>query len=825
MEQKMHTSKISKEAFKDAFMKHLVMSLAKRPDKATDTDRYQALALTVRDLMVERWIATQIVYEEKVPRCVCYLSLEYLMGRILGNTMINLEIYDTARDAMKELGFDIEKIEDMEVDAGLGNGGLGRLAACYLDSMASLGYPALGYGIRYDYGIFRQKIEDGYQVEEPDSWLRQGNPWEIRRSDRAKTVHFFGSTEKAANSSKKYKREWVNTQSVQAMPYDTPIPGYKTNNVNTLRLWTARSLHEFNLTSFNDGDYINANIESTLSENITKILYPNDNNYLGKELRLKQQYFLVSATLQDIMARFKLSGGDIRKFDERIAIQLNDTHPSIAIPELMRLLVDVEDIAWEEAWGIVVRTFSYTNHTLMSEALEKWPISMMGKLLPRHVEIIYEINDRFLRRIANKYPGDLNRLNRMSIIEEGDHKTARMAYMAVVGSGKVNGVAALHTELLKTGLFKDFYEYYPYKFINVTNGITPRRWLLKSNPELSALITQKIGEAWPKDLSELKKIEDFAEDKHFQDKFDAIKRNNKVLLAKYILETHNVEVNPDSMFDVQVKRLHEYKRQLLNIMHIVALYLELKKNPDVMPVPKTFIFGAKAAPGYLTAKMIIKFINSVADVINNDEDIDGKMKVVFLANYGVSLAEKIIPAADLSEQISLAGTEASGTGNMKFALNGALTIGTMDGANIEIHDAVGAENIFIFGLKVEEVKNLRQRGYNAGEYLEKSPCLKKAVELVKCGFFSPDDPGIFKSLIENLGCDPFMIVADFNSYYSAQKEIMNLFKDKKTWIKKAIINVANMGYFSSDRSIHEYASKIWNLKPLLVKNGKVEIED
>ncbi len=809
---------ISKKDLKDLFIRHLVRSLAKRPDRATNLDRYQALALAVRDLMVERWIQTQVVYEDVVPRCICYISLEYMMGRALGNTMINLGIYKTAEEMVKDLGFDIGEFEDMEIDAGLGNGGLGRLAACYLDSMATMDLPALGYGIRYDYGIFRQRIEEGYQIEEPDSWLRQGNPWEVRRPDRARIVQFYGRTVKG-RSGRKFQKDWVDTQKVQAMPFDTPIPGYGTNNVNTLRLWTARSLYEINLSSFNSGDYVNANLDATLTENITKILYPNDNNYEGKELRLKQQYFLVSATLQDIIHRFKMGGGKISKFDEKIAIQLNDTHPALAIPELMRLLVDEEGLEWDEAWQICVKTFAYTNHTLMSEALEKWPIPMMQKLLPRHVEIIYDINEQFLRRIANKYPGDLERLGRMSIIEEGDGKQARMAYLAVVGSGRINGVAELHTELLKKGLFKDFYDYYPYKFVNVTNGITPRRWLLQANPELAALVTSQIGGGWIKNLDELKKIQALCDDEAFQRKADKIKLENKARLAAYVKESLGVKLDPASIFDVQVKRLHEYKRQLLNILHIIALYMDLKQGQSSSKVPpRTFIFGAKAAPGYYMAKMIIKLINSVADVINSDEDIDNRLKVVFIPNYGVSLAEKIIPAADVSEQISLAGTEASGTGNMKFALNGALTIGTMDGANIEICDAVGEDNIFIFGMRVDEVNALRARGYRPDDFLDKIPALKRAIELIKCGFFAPDTPALFNPIIESMKTDYYMCCADFESYCLRQKDVEKTFVDRKAWMRKSIINIANMGRFSSDRAIGEYASKIWKLKPLPV-NG------
>jgi starch phosphorylase len=807
--------KITRESIIDSFMHHLTRSLAKHPDVASNHDRYFALALTIRDLLVDKWIETRREFDKRSPKCVCYLSLEYLMGRALGNAMINLEVYDIAKEAMGELGFDIEKIEEEELDAGLGNGGLGRLAACFLDSMATLQYPAFGYGIRYNYGIFKQIIQDGSQMEEPDHWLRQGNAWEIRRPERMRRIKFYGHTEKARGN--KYRKDWVDTQDVLAMPYDMPIPGYNTAHVNNLRLWSARSLYGFNLSSFNSGDYINANLEATLTENITKVLYPNDNNYGGKELRLKQQYFLVSATLQDIVYRFKGLGGDIRNLHEKVAIQLNDTHPAMAIPELMRILVDDEDVEWEEAWGICVNTFAYTNHTLMSEALEKWPVPMLEKLLPRHLEIIYELNDRFLRRIANKYPGDVGRLNRMSFIEENHEKQVRMAYMAVAGSNRVNGVAALHTELLKHGLFKDFYEYYPYKFVNKTNGITPRRWMLKANPNLSHLIEGKIGESWITNIDNLKKLEKHVDDKGFVREIAAVKRRNKENLAKYIREHNGIDVNLDSVFDVHVKRFHEYKRQLLKILHAVVMYLEIKDNPKGDFVPRTVIFGGKSAPGYFMAKNIIKFINCVAHVVNNDEDVDDNLKIVFLANYGVSLAEKIMPAADLSEQISLAGTEASGTGNMKFALNGALTIGTLDGANIEIKDAVGDDNIFIFGMKVDEVEALRRRGYNPEEFLKNQPRLRQALELIRCGFFSTKEPHLFDHLLDNLRLDYYMSIADFESYSSKQDEAGRIYRDQNAWHRKALMNIANMGRFSSDRTIREYAGEIWNIKPMLLE--------
>ena len=802
-----------KEKLKKSYLEHLTISLAKRQDKATMLDRYQALALSIRDLMVRKWIDTQVSYEEQHPKTVCYLSLEYLIGRTMGNAMINLEVFEVAKEAMAELGFEIEDIRDEEVDAGLGNGGLGRLAACYLDSMATLDLPAYGYGIRYDYGIFKQIIdENGCQVEDPDNWLQHGNIWEIQRPEKSRTVHFYGHTEADRTSTRAYKRILLDTQDVMAIPYDTPIPGYKTNNVNTLRLWSAHSMYGFNLKQFNKGDYLNANLDALLTENITKVLYPNDNNYEGKELRLKQQYFLVSATIQDILDRYLARGNKIEKLYEKVTMQLNDTHPALAVPELMRILIDEHELTWDNAWGICTKAFNYTNHTLMSEALERWPVPLLKTLLPRIMEIIYEINSRFMKDVIKRYPGDLDRMGRMSLIEEVGEKKVRMAYLAVIGSAHVNGVAALHTELLKNGMFRDFYEYTPDKFINVTNGITPRRWLRKSNPELSALITERIGDGWVKDLDQLKKIEKFAKDADFQNAFQKIKMHNKEQMALYIEEYNNVVVDPASIFDVQIKRLHEYKRQLLNILNAISLYLDIKDNPTGKFTPRTIIFGAKAAPGYFMAKLIIQLINSVAKAINADKDTDGKLKIVFLANYRVSLAEKIIPAADLSEQISLAGTEASGTGNMKFALNGALTIGTLDGANVEIHDVVGRENIFIFGMQVDEVKELRSKGYCPQEFIERSPKLKRVLELIRSGFFSPGHPERFKPILESFIYDTYMVAADFNAYAAAQQEVSEIYLNKALWAERAIINVANMGMFSSDRSIRDYAEKIWHVK-------------
>ena len=805
-----------KKQIKERYLQHLTHSLAVREEKATDYDRYKAMALSIRDLMVDKWLETKDSHEKKNPKFVYYISLEYLIGRTMGNALINLDIYDAAKDAAKELGFDLEDVREQEVDAGLGNGGLGRLAAFFLDSMATLDLPAVGYGIRYDYGIFKQVFKNGYQTEEPDNWLRLGNPWEICRPESSVIVRFYGRTENCHHSKNPHKRAWVDTQDIQALPYDTPIPGYKTNNVNTLRLWSAKSAAGFNLDKFNQGDYVNASINDSLIENISKVLYPNDNNYEGKELRLKQQYFLVSSTLQDIIRDYKARGNKMKDFHTKSAIQLNDTHPALAIPELMRLLIDEEDMDWDTAWNICRKSCGYTNHTLMVEALEKWSVGLFGHLLPRHLEIVYEINHNFMRVVANRHPGDSERMRRMSIIDEDGEKYIRMAYLSIVGTTHINGVAGLHTKLLEEGLFADFYEYFPENFVNVTNGITPRRWLKKSNPALSALITKKIGDKWVKNLEEIKKFEKFSTTKTVIKEFRKIKQANKQILADYILENNGVKVNLNSIFDVQVKRLHEYKRQLLNIMHAISLYLDIKDDPKAEFTPRTIMFGAKAAPGYHAAKQIIKLINNVASVINNDPVVGDKLKVVFLENYRISLAEKIIPATDLSEQISLAGTEASGTGNMKFALNGALTIGTMDGANVEIHDCVGADNIFIFGMDVKEVQELQARGYNSHE--AGSERYKRVLDHIRTNFFSIEEEGVFESVLGSLDYDNYMLAADFDSYYDKQQEVSDMYRNRPDeWTTKTIINMANMGWFSSDRTIGEYAKKIWGVKGVPVK--------
>jgi len=807
------------EQIKESFLRHRHYSLAKDEYTATDYDNFLSLAYTVRDMLFDRWIKTQQTYYNKDVKRVYYLSLEFLMGRTLGNALVNLGIEKEAEVAMKELGLDIAELREEEKDAGLGNGGLGRLAACFLDSMATLGMAGYGYGIRYDYGIFNQKFVNGYQVEEPDDWLKLGYPWEIERCEFQLRVRFYGNVRVVKDEKGNEKYLWENTQDVLAIPFDVPVPGYKNDVVNTLRLWTSRATNEFDFHDFNAGNYIDAVEEKNLSENISKVLYPNDNSVAGKILRLKQQYLFVAASLWDIIRRYKKHHKDFKDFPKKVAIQLNDTHPAIAVAELMRLLVDEENLPWDEAWSITQQVFGYTNHTLMPEALEKWPVAMMEELLPRHMQIIYKINADFLAEVSRRFPGDVDRLRRMSLIDESGERYVRMAWLATVGSHSINGVAALHTELLKKELFHDFYEMFPERFNNKTNGITPRRWLLKSNPALSALITEKIGDEWTVDLFKLRGLEKYADDKAFQKEWQAIKLENKKRLAKIIAEECGVEVNVNSMFDVQVKRLHEYKRQLLNALHIVHLYNEIKENPSMDFVPRTFIFGAKAAPGYFMAKLIIKFINNVARVVNNDPVVGSKMKVVFLPNYRVSLAEKIFPAADLSEQISTAGTEASGTGNMKFALNGALTIGTLDGANVEIAEEVGMENIFIFGLKVEEVEALKKQGYHPYHYYETNPNIRKVIDLIASGYFSQgEDPNLFKPLVDNLlYSDPYLCLADFQLYADCQKKVSEAYLDQVSWTRKSILNVARIGKFSSDRTIMEYNKDIWKAEDHILK--------
>ncbi|XGW04328.1 hypothetical protein V3C99_015469 [Haemonchus contortus] len=806
---------------KKAFNRHLHFSIIKDRNVATPRDYYMALANTVRDHLVSRWIRTQQYYYEKDPKRVYYLSLEFYMGRTLSNTMMNLGLQATVDEALYQLGLEIEELQEIEEDAGLGNGGLGRLAACFLDSMATLGIPAYGYGLRYEYGIFKQLIKDGWQVEEPDDWLRFGNPWEKARPEYMLPVNFYGKVVK----DEKGKAQWVDTQVVFAMPYDTPVPGYRNNVVNTLRLWSAKAENHFHLKFFNDGDYVQAVMDRNLSENITRVLYPNDNVFIGKELRLKQQYFLVAATLQDIIRRFKSSKYGCRDavrvnfdaFPDKVAIQLNDTHPSIGIPELIRLLVDVEGLPWAQAWDICVKTFAYTNHTLLPEALERWPVSMLQHMLPRHLEIIYEINQKFMEAVSARYPGDFNRMRRMSIVEEADQygeKRINMAHLCIVCSHATNGVAALHSDLLKNNTFKDFHEMFPDRFQNKTNGITPRRWLLLSNPSLADVIAEKIGEGWITNLDELQKLKEFVNNPGFLDQIRRVKQENKMRVAQYLEEDYNVEVNPASIFDIHVKRIHEYKRQLLNILHVIALYNRIKANPNIDMVPRTFLYGGKAAPGYHMAKQIIRLITSVGELVNNDPIVGDKIKVVFLENYRVSMAEKIIPSADLSEQISTAGTEASGTGNMKFMLNGALTIGTLDGANVEMAEEMGMENIFIFGMNVNEVEELQRRGYNAEDFINKSPALKQIVEQIEEGMFTPEQPDQLRDLTNMLRRhDRFLVCADFDAYVACQDKVSEVYRDQQKWCQMALMNIASTGKFSTDRTIAEYAREIWGIEP------------
>ena len=810
---------MDKVGIRESFLNKVKYDRVKNRESFSSVDGFNALSLSIRDRLVERWIETQKQYTEKNAKRVYYLSLEFLMGRLLQNNISNLGITEETKKAMEDLGLDLNAIEDLEADAGLGNGGLGRLAACFIDSMATMELPAVGYGIRYEFGIFMQQIVNGFQNEVPEQWLANGNPWEIERPEYKYRVKFYGRSEYYQDENGNTRQRWVDTQDVLAKAFDTPIPGYKNNTVNTLRLWASGAVDEFDLQDFNSGDYIGACQEKLDGENISKVLYPNDNNHSGKELRLKQQYFFTSASLQDIIRRHFKSNDSFDNFAEKNAIQLNDTHPAIAVVELMRLLVDDHRLEWEKAWEIVTGTFAYTNHTLMPEALEKWSAGLIGYLLPRHLEIIYEINARFLREVAYKFPGDTDRLARMSIIEEGDDKKVRMAYLAIVASHSVNGVAALHTELLKNGLVHDFYEMWPEKFNNKTNGITPRRWLHQANRPLSDFISDKIGTEWITDLDKLKGLEKFADDKKFQKEWMKYKNDAKVRLAEFVKKHNDIDLDPTMMFDVQIKRIHEYKRQLLNVLHAIHLYNEIKAGNTQDFTPRTILFGGKAAPGYYMAKLIIKLINNVSEVINNDPDTQGLLRVHFVPNYRVSLAEYLIPATDLSEQISTAGTEASGTGNMKFALNGALTIGTMDGANVEMAQEIGEEHMFIFGLRTNEVEDLYRSGYNPYDYYNKSENLRKVIDLIKSGFFSSTEEGIFQPIVDNLLYnDHYLLCADFDSYVEAQKKVSDLYRnDKDEWARKSILNSARMGFFSSDRTIDQYAQEIWDVKPVSIK--------
>ncbi|MCS7030208.1 MAG: glycogen/starch/alpha-glucan phosphorylase [Gloeomargarita sp. SKYG116] len=809
---------LSVETLKRAFMDNLFYIQGKFPRLATQHDYYMALAYTVRDRLLQRWISTAETYTTNKSRTVCYLSAEFLMGPHLGNNLINLGIYDQVKQAITELGLDFDALLYQEEEPGLGNGGLGRLAACFLDSLATLQIPAIGYGIRYEFGIFDQEIRDGWQVEITDKWLRFGNPWEIARPEWAVDVKLGGYTEPYTDEQGNYRVRWYPHQVIKGVPYDTPILGYLVNTANTLRLWKAEAPESFDFAAFNRGDYYGAVDEKIVSENVTKVLYPNDEPIQGKRLRLIQQIFFVSCSLQDMFRILKGQGIPVTDFHKKFAIQLNDTHPAIAVAELMRLLVDEHHLDWDTAWDITTQSCAYTNHTLLPEALERWPLDMFASLLPRHLEIIYEINRRFLDLVRERFPSDLGKVQRMSLIDESGERYVRMANLATVGSKAVNGVAALHTELLKQTVLKDFYDLWPEKFQNKTNGVTPRRWLLLSNLRLSRLIASRIGKDWVTHYEQLRQLEAHVDDPQFRQEWRDCKRAIKAELVDFIRERTGVVVDPDSMFDVQIKRIHEYKRQHLQALHIVALYNRLKRDPSLDVPARTFIFGGKAAPGYFMAKLIIKLINSIAEVVNHDPDIQGRIQVVFLPDYNVKLAQRVFPAADLSEQISTAGKEASGTGNMKFAMNGALTIGTLDGANIEIRERVGAENFFLFGLTAQEVMALRAQGYRPWEYYNSNPVLKEVIDQIASGMFSRGDTSLFRPLVDSLlNHDPYFLLADFQSFLDCQDHVSETYKDPERWTRMSILNTARTGYFSSDRTIQEYCRDIWRVSPVPIE--------
>ncbi|MFR2713263.1 MAG: glycogen/starch/alpha-glucan phosphorylase [Pilosibacter sp.] len=812
---------MNKDELKKVIALNVKSLYRKTIDEATPAMIYQAVALAVKDMIIDRWIATHKEYEKQDAKVVYYMSMEFLTGRFLGNNIISLCEQKEIEEALSELGFDLNSIEDQERDPALGNGGLGRLAACFLDSLASLGYPAYGCGIRYRYGMFKQQIRDGYQIEVPDEWLKDGYPFEIRRGEYATEVKFGGYVETEWDGKRNHFVQ-KGYQSVMAVPYDIPIVGYGNNVVNSLRIWDAQPVNTFNLSEFDKGDYQKAVEQENLAKTIVEVLYPNDNHYSGKELRLKQQYFFISASVQRAIKKYKEKHDDIHKFYEKASFQLNDTHPTVAVAELMRILLDEENLEWDEAWEITTKTCAYTNHTIMAEALEKWPIELFSRLLPRVYQIVEEINRRFVAQIQQRYPGDNEKIRRMAIIYDGQ---VRMAYLAIVGSFSVNGVAKLHTEILEKQELRDFYEMMPEKFNNKTNGITQRRFLLHGNPLLADWVTDKIGNEWITDLSNIKKLSVYVDDEKCQQEFMNIKYQNKIRLAKYIKEHNGIDVDPRSIFDVQVKRLHEYKRQLMNILHVMYLYNQLKDNPNMDIVPRTFIFGAKAAAGYKRAKLTIKLINNVADVINNDKSIGGKLKVVFIEDYRVSNAELIFSAADVSEQISTASKEASGTGNMKFMLNGALTIGTMDGANVEMAEEVGKENMFIFGASADEIINLENKGgYNPMDIFNNDQDIRRVLMQLINGYYSPQDPELFRDIYNSLlntqssdRADTYFILKDFRSYAEAHKKIDQAYRDEKWWARTAMLNTASAGKFSSDRTIEEYVRDIWHLKKIKVE--------
>ncbi len=801
---------------KSQFLNQLEYSLVKDTTTVKPWDIFYALSITLRNRLIERWLRTQYEYRKQDVKKVHYLSMEFLVGRLLGNTLINLDMYDRSYDMLKEMGYALEDITELEPDMGLGNGGLGRLAACFLDSLATHQYPAYGYGIRYEFGIFKQNIVQGYQVEEPDHWLKKGCPWEIHRPDITYRVRFGGKVVSEPRPDGTMHHVWVDTNDVMAVAWDIPVPGYKVDNVNNLRLWQAKATDEFDFDYFNSGDYVRAVEQKNISENISKVLYPNDNVHLGRVLRLKQEYFFVSATLQDIISAWKRDEDSFYGFPDKNAIQLNDTHPAIAIPELLRILIDEEQLSFEKAWDITRRTFSYTNHTVLPEALEKWSVSLFQELLPRHLMLIFQINNHIMGEVNALYPGNFVKLRNMSVIEEEQEKSIRMAQLSIHGSHTVNGVAALHTKILKEKVFPDFYEMHPEKFQSKTNGITPRLWLKTSNPLLASLISEHIGGSWVRNLENIRGIENYIDDADFRASFLEIKQINKKNLSRYIYKHTGIRTRPEMIFDVQVKRLHEYKRQLLNVLGTIARYYRIKDDPQGNYVPRAVIFAGKAAPGYFLAKRIIKLINNLGDIINRDPDVADRLKVIFLPNYTVSLAEKIIPATDLSEQISTAGYEASGTGNMKFALNGALTLGTMDGANVEMAEEIGAENMFIFGLSADEVVQLKDSGYNPFDYYMSDPELKRVVDSLQDDTWCPDEPGIFEPIVKTLleQGDRYMIMADFRSFVETSQRVDELYQDRDEWAKKAIINIARCGKFSSDRTIKEYADDIWHIHPV-----------
>jgi starch phosphorylase len=805
-------------ALKQAFLDNLLYVQGKFPALATRADYHLALAHVVRDRLLQRWISTAAAYTAQGVRTVAYLSAEFLLGPHLGNNLLNLGILPSARQALAELGFDLDTLLEAEEEPGLGNGGLGRLAACFIDSMATLEIPSLGYGIRYEHGIFQQEIHDGWQVEKTDRWLRHGNPWELMRPEWAVEVHFGGHTERWRDLDGRERVRWVPARIVNGIPYDTPILGYRTNTANTLRLWRAEAPEAFDLDSFNRGDYFGAVNRKTVSENITKILYPNDETEQGRQLRLEQQYFFVSCALQDMLRIMHTQRLPLTAFHEKFAVQLNDTHPAIAVAELMRLLVDVHGMAWDEAWAITRRSFAYTNHTLLPEALERWPLALLGRVLPRHLEIVYEINAQFMAEVRERFPGEDGLLSRLSLIDEHGERHVRMAHLACVGSFAINGVAALHSELLKRDVLRDFHRLWPGRFSNKTNGVTPRRFVALSNPRLTALINEAIGDGWLKDLEQLRGLEHLADDAGFRAAWRAVKLDNKRVLAARIGRRTGVHVDPGSLFDIQVKRIHEYKRQHLAVLNIIDLYARVRRDPSLAIAPRTFIFGGKAAPGYRAAKLVIKLINAVAAVVNRDPAVRELVKVVFLPNFNVSAGHEVYPAADVSEQISTAGKEASGTGNMKFTLNGALTVGTLDGANIEIRDAVGSGNFFLFGLDVDAVERLQLEGYRPQDWIDANPRLRAVLDLLAEGHFSDGDGDLFRPLLDTLvHRDPYLLCADFQSYVDCQETVDAAYRDAERWTRMSILNVARAGRFSSDRSIREYAQGIWRVSPVPIR--------